>query len=227
MDQEILFINDQRNTNNIKQENTLEQLNQEFQQNNEQSCQQSTSKKKEKKSIENLFEQLVAKDNLDILCIKAKNLAQKYNFSECYNICVKIIYEDPLFFEIIPTYCVSLLELNQVGELYYCAHNLIENYPQHPLSWFSIGCYYYCINKYELARKYFQKANLIDRNYIYGWVGFGHTFAIQDESDQAMAVYRSIARLFPASYQANLYIGMEYLRTTNLKTALLSYGQAR
>ncbi len=58
------------------------------------------------------------------------------------------------------------------------------------------------------------------------WIAFGHCFAAQNESDQAMAAYRTAARLFPGCYIANLCIGMEYLRTNNLKTAILSFQEA-
>jgi len=54
-----------------------------------------------------------------------------------------------------------------------------------------------------------------------------HSFAIQDESDQAMSFYRTVSRLFPGCYLAHLYMGMEYLRTNNLKTALLSFQYAK
>lgn len=54
-----------------------------------------------------------------------------------------------------------------------------------------------------------------------------HSFAIQDESDQAMSIYRTIARLFPGSSHAHMYMGMEYIRTNNLKTAILSLNKAK
>eukprot|EP01016_Furgasonia_blochmanni_P003157 TRINITY_DN11235_c0_g1_i11.p1 TRINITY_DN11235_c0_g1~~TRINITY_DN11235_c0_g1_i11.p1 ORF type:complete len:360 (+),score=71.33 TRINITY_DN11235_c0_g1_i11:865-1944(+) len=176
---------------------------------------------------ENIFEILNAKNNIDILCIKAKNAYARYEIDRAYEITIKAIKEDPLYFDIIPIYCVCLLELNHISELYYCAHNLVENYSTHPLAWFAVGTYYFLIKKYEIARKYFQKANMLDRNFTYSWIGFAHSFAIQDESDQAMSVYRTCSRLFPGCYSAQLYIGMEYLRTNNLKTAILSFQHAR
>jgi anaphase-promoting complex subunit 6 len=42
-----------------------------------------------------------------------------------------------------------------------------------------------------------------------------------------MSVYRTISRLFPGCYSAHLYMGMEYLRTNNLKTSLLSLHYAK
>ena len=68
---------------------------------------------------------------------------------------------------------------------------------------------------------------MLDRSFIYAWVGMAHSFAVQDESDQAMSIYRTIVRLFPGCSQAHLYMGMEYLRTNNLKTATLSLMKAK
>ena len=41
-----------------------------------------------------------------------------------------------------------------------------------------------------------------------------------------MAAYRTAARLFPGCYLASLYIGMEYLRTNNLQTAMICFNEA-
>lgn len=84
------------------------------------------------------------------LGIKAKNAHQNYDVQLAYDICVQALKKDPLYFNIIPIYCTCLLDLGLVGELYYCAHNLIENYSNHPLSWFAIGTYYFLTKKYEV-----------------------------------------------------------------------------
>ena len=103
-----------------------------------------------------MFQNLIRLENIDFLCIKAKNAMRKYDSLKSYEICVQIIKTDPLYFDIIPIYCSSLLDLNflginaKIGELYYCAHNLIENYPNHHLSWYAIGVYYFMIKNYEV-----------------------------------------------------------------------------
>jgi anaphase-promoting complex subunit 6 len=71
---------------------------------------------------ENLFDLMNQKNNIDFLCIKAKNAHAKYDIHKAYEICVKAIKQDPLYFNIIPIYCACLLDLNYLGELYYCAH---------------------------------------------------------------------------------------------------------
>jgi anaphase-promoting complex subunit 6 len=103
----------------------------------------------------------------------------------------------------------------------------VENYSSHPVSWFTVGTYYFHCKKFEVARKYFQKAIKLDSSFLYAWIGMAHSFAVQDESDQAMSIYRSIVRLFPGCAQAHLYMGMEYLRTNNLKTATISLSKAK
>lgn len=169
----------------------------------------------------------MAKENINILCIRAKTLYQHYRIPAAYELCVKAIKKDPLCFEILPIYATCLLDLGMTGELYYCAHNLVENYSSHPVSWFTVGTYYFHCKKYEVARKYFQKAIILDKSFLFAWIGMAHSFAVQDESDQAMSIYRTIMRLFPGCAQAHLYMGMEYLRTNNLKTATLSLQKAR
>ena len=162
-----------------------------------------------------------------MLCIRAKIHHQNYQIPKAYEICLKIIKKDPLCFDILPIYATCLLDMNLTGELYYCAHNLVENYSTHPVSWYIVGTYYYHCKKYEVARKYFQKAIMLDRTFLFSWMGMAHSFAVQDESDQAMSIYRTIVRLFPGCAQAYLYMGMEYLRTNNLKTAVLSLNNAK
>ena len=83
------------------------------------------------------------------------------------------------------------------------------------------------MKKYDLARKHFNKAIKIRRESLQSWIMLGHCFAAQEESDQAMGIYRGCIRQFPSSHLPHLYIGMEYLKINNLKTALLSFNQAK
>ncbi len=95
------------------------------------------------------------------------------------------------------------------------------------VSWFAVGSYYYLVKKYDLARKYFEKANKMDKHFVAGCIAFGHSFAALDESEQAMSAYRTAARLFPGCHVAAMCIGMEYLRTNNLQTALGFFQQSQ
>ena len=66
---------------------------------------------------------------------------------------------------------------------------LVEEYPDRAVSWFGVACYYLCIGRYENARRYFGKATTVDASFAPAWLGFGHAFAAQDESDQVTRIY--------------------------------------
>lgn len=68
-------------------------------------------------------------------------------------------------------------------------------------------------------RRHCSKATTLEPTYAPAWIGFGNSFAAQDESDQAMSSYRTASSLFPGSHLPPLYIGMEYVRTNNLVQA--------
>ena len=102
-------------------------------------------------NAKNIFSTLNKNDNIDFLAIKAQNAMKRYDFYEAYKICLKFIFtilvhssfaraiqKDNMFFDILPIYCVCLYELKKLGELYQCAHNLVENYPKRALSWFAV-----------------------------------------------------------------------------------------
>jgi anaphase-promoting complex subunit 6 len=58
----------------------------------------------------------------------------------------------------------------------------------------------YLVGRFDAARRHFGKCTSLDRSFAGGWLGFGHAFAALDESDQAMAAYRTAARLFRGSH---------------------------
>lgn len=113
----------------------------------------------------------------------------------------------------------ALVTLKQKVELFRIAHGLVDAYAALPVSWFAVGCYYYCIENFEQARRYFHKATNLDPGLAVAWLGFGHSFAAQDESDQAMAAYRTASRLFIGSHVSILCTAIEYLRTNNIALA--------
>lgn len=62
-----------------------------------------------------MYEILFDKNNIDILCIQAKNAFSKYNILKAYDICQKAMKQDPLYFDILPIYCACLLDLGYMG----------------------------------------------------------------------------------------------------------------
>ena len=170
---------------------------------------------------------LEEKQNADVLCVKAEQLFTAQKVDQAYELASRIIRTDPYHLQAVPLHAACMVSLREVGELYNLSHNLVKDYSESAVSWYAAGAYYYAIKKYDMARKFFMKAQKLDKGYLPAWIAYGHTFAAQDLSDQAMSAYRIVARLFPGCHLANLYMGMEYLRTKNLKTALLSFELAK
>ena len=181
---------------------------------------------KGKKEV-NILEVLYNSNNNYIKIIEAEKYYNSQNVAKAYEIIKSLIDEDMYFLSAIPLYAAVLIELNNVGDLYLLSHNLVSSSPELAVSWFTVGAYYYLVKKYDLARIYLEKANKFDKHFAACWIAFGHSFAASDESDQAMSAYRTAARLFPGCHLANQCIGMEYLRTNKLSTALIAFEQAQ
>lgn len=173
-----------------------------------------------------VMEVLYNGNNSYVKMIEAESYYNGQNVTKAYEIVKSIVDEDMYFLNAIPLYTAILIELNQIGDLYILAHKLVSANPDLAISWFAVGSYYYLVKKYDLARKYFEKANKFDKHFAACWIAFGHSFAALDESEQAMSAYRTASRLFPGCHLAIQCIGMEYLRTNKLSTALLSFDQA-
>ena len=80
-------------------------------------------------------------------------------------------------------------------ELFHLAQKLVELYPEWCVAWFAVGSYYYLIGKQEFARRYLCKATQLDRVFGPAWLTYGHSFAIENEHDQAMAAYFKACQL--------------------------------
>ena len=115
--------------------------------------------------------------------IEAEKLFNEQNFVKAHETIKKILNEDFYNTTVVPLYCAVLTELQKVGDLYYLAHRLVSADADSAIAWFAVGSYYYLIKKFDLARKYFHKANRLDKNFAASWIAFGHAFAAQDESD--------------------------------------------
>lgn len=63
------------------------------------------------------------------------------------------------------------------------------------MSWFAVGCYYMSSGKQELARRYLSKSTALNRVFGLAWLAYGHSFAAENEHDQAMAAYFTASQL--------------------------------
>lgn len=141
------------------------------------------------------------------------------DYESCYHTSKKVLDEDPFHLATWPVHIASLVMLDLKNAVFKSAHQLVNAYPTAAVSWFTAGCYYHMIKKYEHARRFFHKALVLDHTFAPTWIAYGHAFAQHDESDQALAQYRTASRLFPGSHLPWLFIGMEYVRTSSLQLA--------
>ncbi|KAK3256963.1 hypothetical protein CYMTET_33922 [Cymbomonas tetramitiformis] len=167
------------------------------------------------------------RDNVDVVACQADWHYHRGEYQCCYDITHMLLERDPYHLSCLPTHLAAALELHRKNELFLRAHQLMEEHPDRAISWFAVGCYYYCIRNFDSARRYFSRATQLSGGFAPAWLGFGNSFAAQDESDQAMAAYRTATRLFPGSHLPVLCIGMEYQRTNNLPLAEQFFLQGR
>ncbi|CAJ0758214.1 2840_t:CDS:10 [Entrophospora sp. SA101] len=158
-------------------------------------------------------------NNTDLLLTYADELYTQCKFEECYKITSKILEKDQHNPACLPIHIVCLHELRNKNKLFMLAHELVEHCSDMPVTWFGVGCYNYLIGQNDEARRYFIKASTMDSRYEPAWIGFGHSFAIEGEHDQAITAYNTAAKLFKGSHFPNLFIGMQHLLANNLKTA--------
>nr|KAJ0197835.1 hypothetical protein LSAT_V11C700382240 [Lactuca sativa] len=167
------------------------------------------------------------KNNTDLLACKAEYYHQCGEYQKCFELTSVLLEKDPFHLKSTMVHIAAAMELGHSNELYLMACNLVKDYPQKAISWFAVGCYYYCIKKYDQSRRYFSKATSLEGTFAPGWIGYGNAYAAKEEGDQAMSGYRTAARLFPGCHLPTLYIGMEYMRTHSFKLADQFFMQAK
>ncbi|EDW25087.1 GL24496 [Drosophila persimilis] len=125
-------------------------------------------------------------------------------------------------------YCFEALEALVQHEMLMAweAHKLVDRYPDKAISWYAVGCYYDMIGKSDPARRYLSKATALDRLYGPAWLAYGHSFANENEHEQAMAAYFKATQLMRGCHLPLLYIGVECGLTKNLELAEKFFMQA-
>lgn len=157
---------------------------------------------------------------VDVTFLRAKRLFQRLDFAAVARVLRMLMTNEPFLpDDCIQLYLVSLVELEDRQGLFSMAHELIARDPKSATSWLAVAYYYLSSGKYDVSRRFLRKATSLESRFLPAWVALGHAFAMQDESDQAMASYRTAARLFPGALQPPLFMGMEYARQGGLAQA--------
>jgi len=155
----------------------------------------------------------------DMNALRAESWLHHRNVAGAFALASSIYKSDPHHVRAALVYVASMVEFKKTVELFSFAHRLVKDHPAQALSWYAVGAYYYSAGKFDQSRKYFHKAVLMDGGTLAFSLAYGHAHAKHDESDRAMAVYRTASRLFPGSHHPLVGTAMEYLRTNNVVLA--------
>ncbi|KAF7278115.1 cell division cycle protein 16 [Rhynchophorus ferrugineus] len=165
--------------------------------------------------------------SLDFHVAQSEILFYNCDYNKCINLTEEILKADPYHDGCLPLHISCLVELKQSNKLFLLAHTLVDLYPNLAISWFAVGCYYYINGKSDYARRYLAKATCLDRLFGPAWLAYGHSFAIENEHDQAMAAYFKASQLMKGCHLPLLYIGLECGLTNNIRLAEKFFKQAQ
>eukprot|EP00210_Caulerpa_lentillifera_P003465 g3307.t1 len=176
--------------------------------------------KKEDKEVKEGFE-----FSMDIQLAHARWYLCKGSYYSGYKITKQIMKDFPNVTAVYPLHVIFCYQLKIQNELYACSSSLSQRDPGAHISWFAIGMYYMCIQRFRDARIAFKKAVAIDQYSLDCWISYGHALAELQESASAMEAYRTAYRQFPGSHLPLLYIGMEQLRLQNYVQAKIDFAR--
>ena len=149
----------------------------------------------------------------------AEYLYDNYQSEEAYRLSRQAYSLDPFNNRGLLIYIASMVDLNLKTELFYLGHELSHAYPKLAISWYAIGCYYWCCKKLELAQKFLQKCTKLDKRFSKGWIVLGVVLSAQEESEHAISAFRAATRLLPGDYRPLTFMSKELVRTCNLSLA--------
>jgi anaphase-promoting complex subunit 6 len=154
-------------------------------------------------------------DDGPALLRKADFFFRRRFFSDAYNCSKRSYFLDPHDNHCLSVYVASLVQLKHLTELFYLAHELVSSFPKSSTSWYTVGCYYWCLAQMDIAQLYFLKANQIDKRNVKSWIMLGHVLSHQEENEQAISAYRTAIRLLPDNFLPVLFIARELLRANH------------
>jgi len=151
---------------------------------------------------------------------RAEQLYERQRPEDAYRLARQAYTMDPFDWRGLSVYIAAMVDLGLKTELFYLGHELAHTYPKNAVSWYAVGCYYWCSRKLEMCQKYLMKATKIDKRYAKAWVLLGHALAALEESEHAVSAFRTAARLLPGDHRPLIYMAKELVRTNSLPLAL-------
>ncbi|XP_058988222.1 cell division cycle protein 16 homolog [Musca domestica] len=162
----------------------------------------------------------------DVMAAEAEKHFYDCDYKKSFKLLNELLKIDPYHDGARTVQIGCLAEFGDYNKLFYVAHKLVDRYPDKAISWYAVGCYYDMIGKSDPARRYLSKATSLDRLYGPAWLAYGHSFAKENEHDQAMAAYFKATQLMRGCHLPLLYIGVECGLVKNLELAEKFFYQA-
>lgn len=166
----------------------------------------------------------------------AESLFNRGCYSQAHILSKRLLSHDPLCPAAARLCLSSMILLNKTDDLFCLAHELMASQPKQALSWYAVGCYYYalaaapCANSSrskDLCLTYLRKACKRDKRFANAFLLLGHTLSGLEESDQAMAAYRTASRLLPEETVVWISMGQELIRINSCSLATHALLQAQ
>ena len=157
--------------------------------------------------------------NLDVLCNVADHHFHNMNVNACYQLTSKILEKDPYHSSTLLLHTACCVQKKKPEELFSLGHRLVNCFPQSPLAWYAVGCYYIAVAKHQSARRYLTKSVSLDPHFAPAHLAFGLSFATEGEHDQAVAAFSNAARVMRGSHLPLMYLGKEYYLSGAVSTA--------
>ena len=166
------------------------------------------------------------RENADVRVGEAERLYYSCEYQAAVELSTEILRTDPTHPACLPVHIALLVELDRATELFRLAHQLVDLYPEWAVAWYAVGSYYYLTGRQDPARRFLSKATQLDRMFGPAWLTYGHSFAVENEHDQATQAYFKGCQLMPGCHLPPLYVGLEYSLTNNQVLAQKFFSQA-
>lgn len=156
-----------------------------------------------------------------VLLCEAEQSFLHCDFAKCLRLTESALEIDPhAHIQLAALHTAVLVELKRPTDLFRWAHSLSVTRPGSAVAYYTVACYYLLTSNFENARRFFNKATCADASFAQAWIGYGHSFAIQGDLDQALTAYRAALRAAPSSSMPLLCLGMQYCQASNFTLAL-------
>ncbi|KAG6868678.1 hypothetical protein C0993_012181, partial [Termitomyces sp. T159_Od127] len=102
-------------------------------------------------------------DNPDVLCSFADALYANFRWADCFVITSRILGLVSIHNSTMPLHIACMFHLSHLhSKLFILAHEMVDQEPENPMSWYAVGVWYLSGGKWTQARQYFRSGFFLD-----------------------------------------------------------------